>query len=301
MITIEHLSEEFEKKPAFEKSVNKQAEALLLDNFNALIRYIESISWQSLASSEKFELFSAVGTIVPKMFQLLHTSYELFKRGRETMSFSLLRTTLDCQDLLHLFFKEHKWAELWYSDENITSAKGDLSPRKVRKILGKNNAEAFFVLFSKYVHPTSRDAHDSFFALVEEEGVLKSARLDIDPKRIKSLHLNLGGAHGEGNDWFTMLFLNTLICRLLNQLDVYLSEFVNPSALEIPFQCIVRLNEFMKDSLPAALLEITTDISALKQACAGILMGSLGDEITLSLLSKDLAKMKKLEKALGLK
>jgi hypothetical protein len=299
MISIQQLSGAFDNKRLFKNSTNIKAEKLLIENLNGLINFIEGVKWKLFAGSDKFQIFPAVGTITPRMFQLLHVSYELFKRGYEGMSYSLLRTMLDHQDLLHLFFKEEKWAALWYSDDNITSAKGDLAPRKVRGMLGKSKADDLFILFSKYVHPTSRDADSSFFALVDEDGEEKSARLDVK-QPIKSLHMNLGSVHSEGNDWLTMMFLNMLGCRLLNQLDVYLKEFTEAEVEDIPLQCIGRLGEFLQESLPSAMLEFTSDADKIKQTSAGILVGCLGDSITLKMLNNDPEKISKLRQAMGI-
>lgn len=295
--TIDTLRSEFNELLEYKMPINSEAEQCLFDNLNELLAFIQEVKWKSFAAKDH-DRFPAVGTIAAEMVSTLHVAYELHKRGYSEFCYSLLRKVLDSQDLLHVFFDDSQMAVLWYKDSDATKPGQPLAPRAAREKIGKNKND-LHNQFSKSVHPTSHVAHYSMFAVVEEDGEEKSARLDTAEK-IKRIILNVGGNGKEGSEWTELMFINALVCQVLSQLHMYLSPYIHDDP-DRPIQAMERSHQLTSKLLPVLLKEgvIKTKDDAL-QYYGGMLVASMGDEVTVKKLSQNAERMEKIHNAVTL-
>lgn len=299
-ISLEELGDQFRERDKFTLEKNIEANDLVMQNLDSAIALIENIDWKLFAKSNK-DTYQAITTLIPLIFQKLHVAYELYARGYRGDAQSNLRCVIDALDLFHLFSSNAKLCKKWIEDDTITGTGKELAPCKVRELIGKSReVEKFSSLFSKYVHPTSRDAHDYFFALVEEDGALKVAPSD-DMSAI-SLHMNLGGVHGEGENWIELLFINIMICRFMGQIDMYLYDYI-PSGLpdELFWNSIRMTNLYCRKHIAESVKELGIHPKEIKKGLviAGIVIGSVGDQIILARIGDDFKRLSKLEKAVA--
>ena len=171
------------------------------ENLQIVINLYFKISQGSGRGNKDF----SVKFLLARCINDIMAGFHLAKHGYFIQSYSVTRPILESLDKVELFLRDEKWAKVWVN--NPDKARRELTPPKVRKLLGKKSYDELYGHFCEMgSHPTFMSGR-AMAGMSSEEG------------SIPNIRIWLGGAI------FEHMFIFTFeICFLL--LELILSKII---------------------------------------------------------------------------
>lgn len=181
--------------------LQKRSREIFEKRLQVIMDFVQDISEHKGSGPANFCKYALVSVCIDELLVAFH----LLQKAYAAQTFSHLRTVQEALDLIALFYKEPKWADLWISDKPFKDVWAELKPGKVRAKLGKDHI--FGKIYSLF---SAQGSHPSF------EMLRARCRSKVNPKGERPLiSISIGGTPWSKEVIFGHVFLILLTCILL--------------------------------------------------------------------------------------
>lgn len=232
---------------------NKTRE-LFAKNLQIIMDFYQDITDNTLNGPAMFCKLTLIGVCIDELLVAFHLS----QRSYAGQSFSHIRTIQECIDLVELFNKEPKWADLWTSDKPSKEIWKDLKPSKVREKLGKD--EVFGKIYSLL---SGSGSHPSF------EMLRTRCRMAIKltPKGHRQFSVSVGGTPKTKEAIFSHLFVLLSMVMVLAQMANSFKQFLNEAEIVETLKSMTdEFTGFVIEFLVKPLEDAGKDMSDMKKS-----------------------------------
>lgn len=142
-VMVDLLLKELGTSSTLEDDNSAESQRLLIEELQQVTDFFCDICDNTLSGPAAFGQLSLLGLCVSELVVALHLAQHYYTN----QAYSHIRTVIEHADRIELFRKEPKWAELWCSGVDTAIWK-ELSPKKVRKKLGRPKYDSVYGFFS---------------------------------------------------------------------------------------------------------------------------------------------------------
>ncbi len=232
----------------------KKSRELFEKHLQIIMDLYQDISGHSLNGVSTFCKLNLLGVCIDELLVAFH----LAQRSYAGQAFSHIRTIQESLDLIELFNKEPKLADLWTSDKPSKEIWEKLRPSKVRNMLGKD--EIFRKIYSLL---SGVGTHPSFEMLRTRCRMVAG----LSPKGNRHFSISAGGKPKSREALFAHVFVHFSMAMILAQLIHAFGEFLNESeAVEVLENMSTDFGNFYSDFFVKPLKDAGKDMSARKKA-----------------------------------
>ncbi len=197
------------------KDLFKKTRELFEKHLQFTMDLYQDVSDNTFGGVVNFCKYSLIGVCIDELI----VAHHLCQHSYAAQAFSHIRSVQEAIDLIELFNKEPKWADLWAGDEPSKKVWEELKPSKVRKKLGRDETSGrIYSMFSvSGTHPS--------FEMIRSK-CLKSA--ELSSKGNPQFSISIGGTphtkEAVCSPIFLLFSLTMVFVQLLNSFGRFLHE-----------------------------------------------------------------------------
>ncbi|GEM_PF-540371 len=236
----------------------KKARELAEKNLQVIMDFCQDIMDSTLNGPAMFCKLSLLGVCIDELLVALHLS----QRSYAGQVFSHIRTIQESLELIELFNKEPKYADLWASDKSSKEIWQQLKPSKVRKKLVKD--EIFVKIYSLLSEAGSHPSFEMLRARCKME-------VNLSPKGNRQFAISIGGTPKTKEAIFAHVFVLQSMIMVLAEIANSFGKLLNEAELTEAMKNIAdEFTNFVIEYLVKPLEDCGQDISAMKMSILDI-------------------------------